>query len=413
MQKWNELEKLPAVARIMEGLRNFQEPESNPSLAPELAARLYEKVLRTSVSRLEQFAACPFKFFVHSGLRAEERKMFELDFKEQGNFQHEVLARFHEQLHGEAKQWRDVTPVEARRRVGSIASVLMEQYREGLLQTTDQARFTGQILIESLQDFIETVVGWMRGQYQFEPAQVEMPFGNDEGSPAWEIALGNNHCLAVRGRIDRVDLFRQPGAEEALCVVVDYKSSQKKLEAVLIENGLQLQLLTYLAVLRNWPEPQRLFGVARLIPAGVFYVNLQGKYDSEPNRRAALAGAEEARKLAYQHTGRFDVGALQKLDSRSGVLEGDMFNYRVTQRGQINGNCREPMDQDRFEALLNSVEANLKRMGEKIFSGHVEIDPYRRGAMTACDQCDYRGICRIDPWTHSFRALKSEGRGTG
>ncbi len=60
--------------------------QSQDSLGPELAGRLYGSVLRTSVSRIEQFAACPFKFFVHSGLRAEERKRFELDSREQGHF---------------------------------------------------------------------------------------------------------------------------------------------------------------------------------------------------------------------------------------------------------------------------------------------------------------------------------------
>ena len=59
--------------------------------------------MRTSVSALEQFGACPFKFFVHAGLRAEERKLFEADAREQGSFQHEVLAEFHRQLRAENK----------------------------------------------------------------------------------------------------------------------------------------------------------------------------------------------------------------------------------------------------------------------------------------------------------------------
>src|SRR5439155_23930225 len=59
--------------------------------------------------------------------------------------------------------------------------------------------------------------------------------------------------LALRGRIDRVDLFRNAAADEALCVVVDYKSSHKQLDAVLMAHGVQLQLPAYLAVLRHWP----------------------------------------------------------------------------------------------------------------------------------------------------------------
>src|SRR6185369_5027321 len=133
--------------------------------------------LRTSVSRLEQFAACPFRFFVHSGLRAEERKLFELDVREQGSFQHDVLKVFHEQLRAEGKQWRDLTPAEARAHVGRIADALQATYRDGLLQASEQTRFIARSLTESLQHFIETAVGWMRGQYQFNPVAVEVPFG--------------------------------------------------------------------------------------------------------------------------------------------------------------------------------------------------------------------------------------------
>ena len=40
-------------------------------------------------------------------------------------------------------------------------------------------------------------------------------------------------------------------------------------------------------------------------------------------------------------------------------------------------------------------------------SGRAEVAPYRKGAAIACDQCSYRSICRIDPWTHQFRVLRS------
>ncbi len=157
----------------------FSGAESAEALAPELAARLYGPVLRTSVSRMEQFAACPFKFFVHSGLRAEERKLFELDKREQGSFQHDVLALFHEQLRSEQKRWRDITPREARERIARIARSLMASYRDGLLEASEESRFMARVLTESLQDFVETLVGWMREQYQFDPAEVELPFGEE------------------------------------------------------------------------------------------------------------------------------------------------------------------------------------------------------------------------------------------
>ena len=72
---------------------------------------------------------------------------------------------------------------------------------------------------------------------------------------------------------------------------MDYKSGGKKLDAILVEHGVQLQLLAYLNALRHWKNPRGIFGVNRLIPAGVFYVNLRGEYKSGDTRAEILAAA--------------------------------------------------------------------------------------------------------------------------
>src|SRR5581483_3386579 len=111
----------PTILKLKEDLKNLREPNPEENLSPEIAEKLYSPVLRTSVSRLEEFASCPFRFFVRSGLRAEERKVFELDARERGSFQHDVLKIFHEQIIASGKRWRDLTPEQARERIEKIA----------------------------------------------------------------------------------------------------------------------------------------------------------------------------------------------------------------------------------------------------------------------------------------------------
>ncbi len=399
------LDDLPALANLRQNLQHLVAVSPAESLSPALAEKLYGKTLSTSVSRMEQFAACPFKFFVHSGLRAQERKLFELDIRDQGNFQHEALFTFHEQLREDHLRWRDITPLEARGRIKKIADGLLSSFREGLLQSSEEGKFTARILAESLQDFVETLIGWMRNQYAFDPMAVELPFG--EGMfPPWELDLGDGHRLQLHGRIDRIDLWREENGDTALCAVVDYKSNQKQLDSLMMEHGLQLQLPAYLNVLRHWPNPQPQFGVAKLIPAGVFYVNLRGKYERGENRDEILDGVDAARKLAYRHSGRFNADMLGKLDQRKNLSEGDQFNYRLKKDGSLHGNSREALKPEEFLAMLDGVEAALKRMGAAIYAGDAKVDPYRKGLATACDQCDYRSICRIDPWTHTYRVLR-------
>ena len=402
----DELLKLPVVALLAESLRALREPELAESLSPALAEKLFGPTLYSSVSRLEEFAACPFRFFVHSGLRAEERRVFELDAREQGSFQHEVLKLFHEQLSAENKRWRDLAPLEARKRVRKIAETLAPDYRAGLLHSGEQNRFTARVLAESLQDFVETLVIWMREQYEFDPVVAELEFGiGPGGAPAWEIDPGNGHRLALRGRIDRIDLCPddEGRSDRAWYVVMDYKSGRRKLEKILVEHGVQLQLLAYLAAVRDWPDPRALLGVSQLIPAGVFYVNLRGQYEHGDTRDEALADAAAARKRAYRHAGRFDAGALSRLDHSRAA---DQFNYRLNKDGSVRSNSVEALPHAEFAALLDLVETRLQGMGRAIFSGAAQVDPYRKGHETPCEFCDYRPVCRIDPWTHRYRGLR-------
>jgi len=64
------------------------------------------------------------------------------------------------------------------------------------------------------------------------------------------------------------------------------------------------------------------------------------------------------------------------------------------------------MESDQFQRLLDGVADRIRSMGNRIFTGDIRVDPYRRGSDTPCDRCDARGICRIDPWTHAYRILR-------
>jgi ATP-dependent helicase/nuclease subunit B len=395
--------EFPALKPLAAKIAELREPDAAEKLSRPQAEKLFGRTLRTSVTRLEEFAQCPFKFFVRSGLRAEERKLFELDARQRGSFQHEVLKGFHKRVVDEGKNWRDLTPAEARERVRDIAAGLSDNFGEGLLRDSAQARFEARAMTESLQDFVEVIVTWMRGQYEFDPITAELDFGSQESpETAWELELGGGHKLALQGRIDRVDLCRTT-AGHAWCVVMDYKSSGKKLDALLVEHGVQLQLPVYLNALRHWPNPRERFSVDQLVPAGVFYVNLRGRFESGSTRDEILDLAA-ARKLAYRHIGRFDASVLPNLD-RAGAM--DQFNYRLNQDGSLRKGLSDALPHTEFEAWLDRAELKVREMGRAILAGEAKVDPYRKGSETPCQFCDYRAVCRIDPWTHRYRVLRA------
>ena len=113
----------------------------------------------------------------------------------------------------ENKRWRDITPQNARERIATIGFELSRIFGEGLFEADERSRFMARTLIEQLQNLMAALVGWMR-QYEFDPREVELSFGlNPEDLPAWRLPLGDGKWLVLRGKIDRVDLWRAPGAD--------------------------------------------------------------------------------------------------------------------------------------------------------------------------------------------------------
>lgn len=402
-----ELQSLPGVAPVLAQWQRWHALASADklSLSSAAAGALYGHELRTSISALETFAGCPFEFFVRYGLRADERALFEADPRQTGSFQHEILSRFHAQLRGDKKRWRDITPQNARERIERIGRELSRTFGEGLFEADERSRFMARALIEQLQNLMASLVEWMR-QYEFDPQEVELSFGlNPNDLPAWRLPLGDGKYLVLRGKIDRVDLWRAPGADEALAVIVDYKSSGAKLDPIFMHHGMQLQLLSYLNALLHLPDPKKTFGVSRISPAGVFYVPLRARPDSGNTRQEVLDRTAASAISAYQHTGRFDGEAIRQLDNR-GLTKGDQFKYAKKKDGEFSKVGNEAMTPKAFKELLEKIANDLRSHGERIFSGDVAAKPYRKGAERACDWCQCQSVCRFDAWIHPFNVLR-------
>ena len=50
----------------------------------------------------------------------------------------------------------------------------METHRDGLFRDSAATEFAAQAMTAALQDFVEVIVGWMRSQYEFDPAAAEL-----------------------------------------------------------------------------------------------------------------------------------------------------------------------------------------------------------------------------------------------
>ncbi len=204
-----------------------------------------------SATRLQTWAACPFKYFLNQVLGLSDRddpdEIVEIDARHRGSLMHEILEKFVRWAIDERpggppapeERWND----DDRARMVAFAREVMAGY--------ETLGVTGRPLTWRLeQERIERELeAWMvaddaeRAARGTVPIEVEMPFGFADRPPL-ELTTAAGRVLRFHGYIDRVDR-----TSTGDLVVYDYKSSKpsayKGLDDDPVEGGATLQLGLY------------------------------------------------------------------------------------------------------------------------------------------------------------------------
>ena len=170
-----------------------------------------------SVSALERYLQCPFKFFSERVLKLEEDPEDEatLNAKELGIFVHEVFQRFFEEWNRRGQ--RAITPEnlsQAREIFGDVIEPLLATLPEGEA-AVQRTRLLGSAVDEGLAEAV------FQAEAEWETPVVERLLEHAlEG--AFEIQSENaTRRIALRGKADRIDLLADKTFR-----IIDYKLSR-------------------------------------------------------------------------------------------------------------------------------------------------------------------------------------------
>lgn len=389
---------------LKKGIGKTGRPER---LAPRTAKALYGKNILSSVSRLERFAGCPFSFFAEYGLKAEERRLYQLHTPDLGSLFHEVLELFSNKLEEDSIQWTDLT----------------KEHTKDLIETcVDEAapRLSDRILMESAANKylirrlkrVSVKAAWALVQHlqmgDFTPAGYEVGFGVHEALPPIVIELGDGGSLILNGKIDRVDLLDAEGTRYVK--IIDYKSGNKTFSFQDIYYGLQLQLLIYLdAYLKYYKKTG-----AELKPGGVFYFRI-----AEPTLALDKeVSAEQIEKTLFENmkmSGLLlqDDAIIESLDhslrpeSTKGLSgTSTIVPVGFTKKGEYSSTSNLASE-EQYKAILQFVTQRTREIGEAMKAGIITPLPFKDRDRSPCSYCKYRSICRHDyEEKPKFRKLK-------
>lgn len=374
---WN---RQPYAEALSLALAHLDARTPAPPLEPKKAWRLFGRDA-VSISRLEEFAACPYRHFVHYGLSPVERRNFTFQADDRGDFFHAALSAF-VTVAAQTGAWPErMEEAGVNAVMDEVVAPLMAQWTDGPLGEDARSRALGRRYVETVKRAAWLFTRHMRNS-RFTTQGTEVAFGEPGGLPPVVLELADGSQVALRGKIDRID--RYEGDQGVYLRVVDYKSSPHRLEPSRMWYGLQLQLLLYLKAATAGGAGE---------PAGAFYFTVSDPMCDAAQDLKAAAEAAIAKELRLKGVVLADAEVIAAMDAEEpGFSLEKVFNAD----GAVSRNA-SAVDRQEMAALLNRAQKLAAQLAGEIRGGKIAAQPAALGDWSACAYCEYRSICGLDP----------------
>lgn len=351
----------------------------------ETATGLFGKNMNISASRVESFYNCAFSYFCKYGLRAEPRKIAELDPMQKGTILHHVLQRLLEKYPG--KKIIDLTKEQRLAEIKDIMDTYVEEKMGGMQEKTKRFEYLYNRLAAILAEVVNRLAKELENS-DFEPVNFELEIDIDGDIPLYEIPLENGGLIKIKGSIDRVDLMLKDG--KSFIRVVDYKSSGKKFVLSETLEGLNMQMLIYLFAV--WHNGAELYG--DVVPAGVLYMPA----NAPPIRLGRSASHEdiEAEKIKNSRMSGMLLNSMDVVIGMEKDGEG-VFIPAKLKKGVLEGSL---ITLEEMAKLKTRMDEMIRKMAQSLHQGKIPAYPavvdYK---YPACTYCDYASACGLDSST--------------
>ncbi len=349
------------------------------SLDAQTAREQFPSQLDLSQTRIDTFAKCEFSYHCKYLLGLREQRTPDFGSPDIGNFIHSLLERFMSRICADGKINTEL-PEE---QIGAIVDELIDEYILHVFRDRRAVSARLSTLIGRLRRTVLLLIGNILEEFRqsaFCPAFFELPIalGPDALAP-YEIALPGGGCVRMRGKIDRVDTYRD--GEEVYVRVVDYKTGNKTLSVGDIEKGENLQMLLYLFAIWKTRDAAflRKLGVkeGHVKPAGAQYYIAKAptvRYDNLPDDpQTVLRDASDA-------------------IARSVLVLDDDTVLSALNKKRTEYSPNKLITLETFGGLLSTIEQTVSKIACRMRSGSAVAE--WRGGRNECEYCKMRPVCR-------------------
>lgn len=357
--------------------------DKNP-LNKEISKRLYNKN-RFSVSEIERYARCPYKYFIDYGLKAQKNKNLDVDMMEIGNIVHYNMENISKNLRG-----IDIENIDDKK----LENLVKENFEKAIENSLEKMRandnknkFILSNVYASTQKSTKKVLDQIKkGKFQID--SVEEKYGKGQRYP--EVYVDDRNYL--EGRIDRIDRF------EDFVRIIDYKTGSTEINIKYVFNGIQLQLFVYMLSVKEKKSEN-------LSPVASFYLPLKDEVQKidDPFTKKTILDIYNKKTKMNGFIIKINEEVLKLLDEDFDGKKSDIFKIS---RGKVN--IFTPEEEEILEKFIKKLISNYIC---QIKDGNIKLNPLRTNKNSyECTNCDFRSICKFDYTIDQdkFRDLNNE-----
>lgn len=355
-----------------------------------LAEQLYGSELRTSVSKLESYAGCPYQFYANYGLRLNPRRERQVEASDLGTLYHLVMQKLLSE-HPIAQSSKLTLPPITRAALDPVVSAIVQS----VIPTVKHSFFTETVRRQyhagQVERFLQENAFQVMRQLQagqFRPKALEHEFEHQLSDIA-------GIPIILKGKIDRIDEW--DGTDGTYMRIIDYKSRKHPIVFGRIEAGLELQVISYLDILMKQREREGL----NVHPAGFFYFGMDQKFVE-----LGMNASESDRKQEYNKLFKMDgciiddsktMNVSKAMDQalQIGVPKSDIVRVNLKKDGTPDSHSMV-ISPEQFEHVRKHVRTKVTDIAKRVYAGDAPASPIQDGQQVACTFCDYRPVCQFD-----------------
>ena len=328
-----------------------------------------------SVSGIEMYYSCPYRYFLYRMLGANERRVLQFGLPDIGTLVHKALETFS----ARAQENPPKTAKEAVRLTLDILKELREEEKTRL-EYSPAFRFAfSQVKKITLRTALAVWDQNRRSSFVQVKQEVKFGYDTEDGYPALVIPLPDGSEMRFHGVIDRIDRYRD------YLRVIDYKTGPKDFSTKELEAGVQLQLPLYLRAACNGEKG---------VPAGVFYFPALAELkDLKLGQTTTTEQAAVEMRKRYQLRGALidEPEVLKAMDRDYADADG----YLPVEVKEKTVSGKNLTTVDGLYELCEKAEEKMHQACRDIVDGKIPIAPCNVGK-DACTYCKMRPICGFD-----------------